>query len=91
MTNWIETLKNGLKELDAKTEYANYCDKLFEENPLDEEIEAKFDKAYEAEYNAFIHCINALKHIIDIDDKTARAMITTQRTQINNLLARWEA
>lgn len=82
----IIALRNALKGLDAKAEYATYCDKLYAENPFSTVAEKRFDKAYEAEYAAFIFAGKILSDMIGCDIKTAKEMIRRKRSELDTII-----
>lgn len=82
----ITMLRNALRGLDSKAEYASYCERLYTENPFSQKAEERFDKAYESEYAAFTFAGRLLSDMIGCDMKTAKAMIRRKRSEIDQIL-----
>jgi hypothetical protein len=87
----IKALKDALVVLDAKSAYADFCDKQFDANPEDENAEAAFDAAYTDEMTAFSAVVDILVDLLGIDKKTASTMLKTKRDRIDDLLKRWRS
>lgn len=87
----IKALKDALVVLDAKSAYADFCDKQCDANPEDENADAAFDAAYTDEMTAFSAAVDILVDLLGIDKKTASTMLKTKRDRIDDLLKRWRS
>lgn len=81
-------LKKAMNLYKEKTNYANYCNERFEANPFDEEIEAAADKAYEEQFNAYTWVVRIITKMINVDEKTARVMVSKYQERITALCNR---
>lgn len=82
----IKALKDALVVLDAKSAYADFCDKQCDANTEDENADAAFDAAYTDEMTAFSAVVDILVDLLGIDKKTASTMLKTKRDRIDDLL-----
>lgn len=82
-------LKKKLAELENLEKIADLAVEEYEADPKNKEKEAAFDAAYEKEFSAFMAVSNLLSEMTgrQIDEKTARAMISGKRAEIKKLLA----
>lgn len=55
---------------------------------VDDDDEAAWDEAYNAEYKAFCELANEIMRLIKCDRKTANAMIIDKREDVKALVAR---
>lgn len=85
----MNELKKRLEELTRLEEIADKADAEYEAEPMSEEKEKAFEKAYQAEYNAFAAVSELIVKMAggQIDIKTAKRMIKTKRNEILNLVA----
>lgn len=85
----MNELKKKLEELTRLEEIADKADAEYESEPENGEKEKAFEKAYQAEYNAFMAVSELIVKMTggQIDIKTARAMVKTKRNEILNLVA----
>lgn len=86
INNKYITMENDnmkLKELYEKFEKA---EAILES--IDDDDEAAWDEAYNAEYEAFCELANEIMHLIKCDRKTANAMIIDKREDVKALVAR---
>lgn len=82
-------LKKRLEELARLEEIANKADDAMMADPTNEEKEKAFDEAYKAEFDAFTAVANLIVKMTNgqIDEKTAREMVRTKRSEILKLAA----
>ena len=85
----MNELKKRLEELTRLEEIAAIADAEYEAEPMSEEKEKAFEKAYQAEYNSFVAVSELIVKMTggQIDIKTARVMVRTKRNEILNLVA----
>ena len=85
----MNELKKKLEELTRLEEIAAIADVEYEAEPMNEEKEKAFEKAYQAEYNAFVAVSELIVKMTSgqIDVKTARVMVRIKRNEILNLVA----
>ena len=85
----MNELKKKLEELTRLEEIANRADDEMMADQTNAEKEKAFDKAYKAEFDAFIAVTSLIIKMISgqIDEKTARTMVRTKRNEIMNLVA----
>lgn len=74
-----------LKELYEKFEKV---EAILELESVDDDDEAAWDEAYNAEYEAFCELANGIMRLIKCDRKTANAMIIDKREDVKALVAR---
>lgn len=84
----MNELKKRLKELARLEEIANKADDAMMADPTNEEKEKTFDEAYKAEFDAFTAVANLIAKMTNgqIDEKTARTMVRTKRSEILSLV-----
>jgi len=85
----MNELKKRLEELARLEEIANKADDAMMADPTNEEKEKTFDEAYKAEFDAFTAVTNLIVKMTNgqIDEKTARIMVRTKRSEILNLVS----
>lgn len=85
----MNELKAGLEKLARLEEIANHAEADYEREPENKEYEETFDRAYQNEYNALMSVSKLIVKMTNgqIDEKTAREMVRTKRTEILNLVA----
>lgn len=85
----MNELKKKLEELARLETIADKSDAEHQAEPMNEEKEAAFDAAYQAEYNAFMAAAECIVKMTGgkIDIKTAREMVRTKRNEILDLVA----
>ena len=81
-----------MKELFKKYEMleaeANRADDAWGADPENEQLEAEFDRAYQAEHEAFTELVNAIVKLSggQIEHKTAAMMIRAKRNELKTLI-----
>lgn len=84
----IKMLKEALKDLEAKEAAANVAEMAYDKEPENPEAEKAFDEAYKLEFAAFIVAANILAAWVEVDAKTARAVISGKRAELWEILNR---
>lgn len=81
----LKNLFNNFVELEAA---ANAADDAWAEDPENVELEADFDRCYEAEHEALEALINEIVTFTkgEINKKTARTMVMAKRQELELLL-----
>lgn len=82
-------MKELLKRLTKLEKEAAEAEMAYIEAPEDEAIEEAFDKAYEAEYNAYMAAANEVVKMTEgkISFNIAKTMIQTKRSELEALFA----
>lgn len=77
-----------LKKFEEAEAESNRLDVLLEADPENEELEKAWDVAYEKEYKMLEECVKMIVKLSrgQIGDKTARAMVLTQREELKKIL-----
>lgn len=85
----MNELKKKLEELARLEAIAGKADAEYQAEPMNEEKEAAFDAAYQAEYSAFMSAAECIVKMTrgKINIKAAREMVRTRRNEIMNLVA----
>lgn len=81
-------LRSALHRYDINRQIADVRERMYANNPQDEDAERKFDQAYENEMCSMWNAVGVLMSIADIDEKTAKAMVVGKRDQLDALLAK---
>lgn len=84
----MKEIKTLFTNYEVAEERANKADEAWNNEPENEELEAEFDRAYEAEYNAFEKLVNAISKFTNnqIDTKTAGLMVRTKRNELKAII-----
>lgn len=87
----LELLEEQLTELEKLEEESDKADDAWDKDPLNAELEAASDKAYEKEWKQYMDTVKTLVKLIDTDTKTARQMLqrgSKNREKVWNYLKR---
>lgn len=87
----LELLEKELIELERLEEESDKADDAWDKDPLNAELEAASDKAYEKEWKQYMDTVKTLVKLIDTDTKTARQMLqrgSKNREKVWNYLKR---
>ena len=86
--NFQQALKRMLEELSKLEKISIQAENEMVEDPTNEKKEKVFDEAYKAEFSLFMEIIEFIVKISNgkINEKTARAMVHTQREKILSLV-----
>ena len=71
----LELLEEQLTELEKLEEESDKADDAWDKDPLNAELEAARDKAYEKEWKKYMDAAKTLARLINMDAKTARQML----------------
>ena len=84
----MKELKTIFNKYQAAVEKANEADAAWERNPISEELEEAFDKAYNEEFELFEELTNKIVELGKghISRGTAATMIRTKYEDIENLV-----
>lgn len=87
----LELLEEQLTELEKLEDESDKADDAWDKDPLNAELEAASDKAYEKEWKQYMDTVKTLVKLIDTDTKTARQMLqrgSKNREKVWNYLKR---
>lgn len=87
----LELLEEQLTELEKLEEESDKADDAWDKDPLNAELEAASDKAYEKEWKQYMDTVKTLAKLINTDTKTARQMLqrgSRNREKVWNYLKR---
>ena len=84
---------NEIKEIKRSFERLAYYERLASEkqdawdaDPMNPDREEAADRAYELEFNEFIHAAHLISKFAGLDEKTARTMVRTKRDELMQIL-----
>ena len=85
----MKILLEKLQKLERMEEIANHAEADYDREPENAEYEATFDRAYKAEFEAYINAAKYIEYMTDgnIDFMTAKKMIQTKRAEIISILS----
>lgn len=81
-------IAQDLRKLEALENYSNHTEEAYSADPENEEKESRFDEAYKKEFSLYMELSGQLAQLLQIEEKTARAMVKTKRREILQILAR---
>lgn len=83
-------MKDLFKRYEEAVNKANIADAAWEANPESAELEAAFDKAYEAEFKAFEELTDKIVEITNgqIEKALAATMVRSKQTELKQLIER---
>lgn len=86
-------IKKIFAQFEKAEKISNDLYEALEQDPMNEELESKWDAAYEKEYAEHEALVNEIIKITSgmIDHETANAMIRTKRQELKNLISRLAA
>ena len=86
-------IKKIFAQYEKAEKISNDLYEALEQDPMNEELESKWDAAYEKEYAAHEALVNEIIKITSgmIDRETAKAMIGKKRAELKNLISRLAA
>lgn len=84
----INAIKANLIKLEELEKVANHAEADYEREPENAEYEETFDRAYSAEFAAFIAVSKQIAEFTGMDEKVARTLVRTRRNDILNILER---
>lgn len=81
-------LINKLEGLKAAEEIANRAEARWEQEPENELLEKRFDRAYTVEFKCYMECVRLVQIISGgkIDFETAKKLVQTKRSELVKLL-----
>ena len=82
-----EHIKKSIKRLEQKIRVTNDVENWWNENPMDEEREQAYDRAYEREYLEFEHLTYLIVKVSGIEFKQAREIVRTKLEDVKMLFA----
>jgi hypothetical protein len=82
-------MKELLQKLEIAIAKSDKLDEAWDADPMNEELEKAWDKAYKAEYEVFMECVEKLAEITggQIDQATAAAMLRTKRDDVKRIFS----
>lgn len=78
-------IRKSLIRLEQKIRVTNNIENWWNENPMDEEREKAYDRAYEREYLEFEYLTNLIVKVSGIEYKQAREMVRTKFEDVKML------
>lgn len=86
-------IKKIFAQFEKAEKISNDLYEALEQDPMNEEMESKWDAAYKKEYAAHEALVNEIIKITSgmIDRETAKAMIGKKRQELKNLISRLAA
>lgn len=81
-------MKKLLEELRRAEELANQAERAYEAEPMNDEAEYAFDRAYAAEMKVREEVIRALMTVCNCERKVANAMLSGHRDELEDILRR---
>lgn len=81
-------MKTLLKKFIEAEKRTNRLEKQLESDPCNEELEQRYDKAYQEEFNAYIKLANQIVELTNgkITFDTAKKIIATKRAELMSIL-----
>ena len=85
----MKILLEKLEKLEQLEKAADEAEARYTEEPENAEFESAFDKAYKAEFDAYISAAKYIEHITGgkVDFMKAKELIQTKRAELLQLLA----
>ena len=84
----MEYLKDLFKKYEETKRISDYWDEKYAQDPMNEEIEKEWDEAYSTYHHYFMELMKGIVRESDnqIDAKTARKMIITEREKLKEII-----
>lgn len=79
-------IKANLIKLEQLEKITGHAESDYEKEPMNEEYEETFDRAYKNEFNIYIKVSKQLAAFAGISENTARKIIKTKRSELISLL-----
>ena len=86
----LHYLAASLRHLETLEGITRAKEAIAEADPLNADKEQAADTAYNNEWSYFMQTAGLLSDLLNIDDMTAKAMITNKRHEVMQILGRWE-
>ena len=82
-------MRELLQELELATAKINKLDEAWDADPMNEDLEKAWDKAYKAEHEIFMKCATKLVEITNgqIDLPTATTMLRAKREEVTRIFS----
>lgn len=83
-------LKELIDKMEALEAESDKLDDLLENDPENKDIEAEWERAYNASFEAHSKVVDYIVELIGVDEKIARAMIATKREELKVIATKEE-
>ena len=84
--DYAKEIKKSLERLEYYENLANEKYNAWDADPMNPDREEAADRAYELEFNEFIHAAHLISKFAGLDEKTARTMVRTKRDELMQIL-----
>lgn len=84
--NYKAEIKKSLERLAYYECLSAQKQEAWDADPMNPDREEAADRAYELEFNEFIHAAHLISKFAGLDEKTARTMVRTKRDELMQIL-----